>query len=30
VQVNKESGEKSELDFYQPFAKEGCDPETIL
>lgn len=30
VQVNKDSGEKAELDFYQPFAKENCDPETIL
>lgn len=30
VQVNKQSGEKSEIDFFQSFAKEECDPESIL
>lgn len=30
VQVNKTTGEKVELDFYNSFAKENSDPESIL
>jgi actin-related protein len=26
VQVNKTTSEKTELDFYNSFAKENCDP----
>lgn len=26
VQVNKSNGEKTELDFFQSLAREGCDP----
>lgn len=30
VQVNRNTGEKTELDFYNSFAKENADPESIL
>lgn len=30
VQVNKTTGEKVEMDFYNSFARENSDPESIL
>lgn len=30
VQVNKTTGEKIEMDFYNSFARENSDPESIL
>lgn len=30
VQVNKSTGEKVELDFFNSFARENSDPESIL